>query len=122
MAYLIGTDEAGYGPNLGPLVVTATMWRLSDERHGDDLYDLLADAVACDPNATAADGRLAVADSKALYHAGSSLAALERGVLAVVREAQELAGPLVQRFLLSEVSDGGKTQDRRGRASPLGPE
>ena len=23
---LIGTDEAGYGPNLGPLTVTATAW------------------------------------------------------------------------------------------------
>ena len=22
----IGTDEAGYGPNLGPLVVAATAW------------------------------------------------------------------------------------------------
>ena len=27
MQLMIGTDEAGYGPNLGPLVVTATAWR-----------------------------------------------------------------------------------------------
>ena len=26
MTLLIGTDEAGYGPNLGPLVVAATAW------------------------------------------------------------------------------------------------
>ena len=26
---VIGTDEAGYGPNLGPLVVAATAWQLA---------------------------------------------------------------------------------------------
>ena len=30
MQYLLGTDEAGYGPNLGPLVVTATVWEVPD--------------------------------------------------------------------------------------------
>ncbi|MFM8709140.1 MAG: hypothetical protein ACKOHK_13950, partial [Planctomycetia bacterium] len=29
MTLLIGTDEAGYGPNLGPLVVAATAWRIA---------------------------------------------------------------------------------------------
>ena len=28
--YIIGTDEAGYGPNLGPLLVGASCWRLSN--------------------------------------------------------------------------------------------
>ena len=28
MTLVIGTDEAGYGPNLGPLVVAATAWRV----------------------------------------------------------------------------------------------
>jgi hypothetical protein len=31
MGILIGTDEAGYGPNLGPLVVAATAWHVDDE-------------------------------------------------------------------------------------------
>lgn len=29
MNYLIGTDEAGYGPNLGPLVIVATVWQVA---------------------------------------------------------------------------------------------
>ena len=34
MPYLIGTDEAGYGPNLGPLVISTTAWRLPDDGLG----------------------------------------------------------------------------------------
>jgi hypothetical protein len=30
MGILIGMDEAGYGPNFGPLVVTATVWQCAD--------------------------------------------------------------------------------------------
>ncbi|MGV3485495.1 MAG: hypothetical protein ACO1RT_13850 [Planctomycetaceae bacterium] len=30
MPFLIATDEAGYGPKLGPLVIVATAWRLPD--------------------------------------------------------------------------------------------
>lgn len=34
MGILIGMDEAGYGPNLGPLVVAATAWEVRDEGLG----------------------------------------------------------------------------------------
>ncbi len=30
MPYLLGTDEAGYGPNLGPLVISASVWEVPD--------------------------------------------------------------------------------------------
>jgi len=29
MTLLVATDEAGYGPRLGPLVIVATAWRLA---------------------------------------------------------------------------------------------
>ena len=90
MAYLIGTDEAGYGPNLGPLVISATMWKLPESLLDTDLYETLAEAVSADAgragDSPAAGGtpRLAMADSKVLYKSGGSLAPLELGVLAAL--------------------------------------
>lgn len=31
MSYLIATDEAGYGPKLGPLVIVATAWKIEEK-------------------------------------------------------------------------------------------
>src|SRR5262245_22635464 len=123
MGILIGTDEAGYGPNFGPLVVAATAWEVAEEGAGGkrkgagkdslasgttglasaarpnlaetgvregpgkmpglcdvDLYRLLRSVVA----KSASERRIAVADSKALYHHGLGLRQLERGVHAVL--------------------------------------
>lgn len=79
MAILIGTDEAGYGPNLGPLIVAASMWRVPDgkSRGGDDLYDRLSGVIAA---TTGQGAKLLVADSKQLYQSGDGLDALERGL------------------------------------------
>ena len=41
MAYLIGTDEAGYGPNLGPLVISATLWKTPDDVGVEHLFERL---------------------------------------------------------------------------------
>ncbi|MDO4586954.1 MAG: hypothetical protein Q4C95_06600 [Planctomycetia bacterium] len=37
MTILIGTDEAGYGPNLGPLVVSASCWRFETSNKSLDI-------------------------------------------------------------------------------------
>jgi len=85
MAYLIGTDEAGYGPNLGPLVVSATVWQVPDGAASGDLYRLLADVIVSTPGAARGnDLRMAMADSKALYQPGKGLRHLERGLLATL--------------------------------------
>ena len=80
MPYLIATDEAGLGPNLGPLVVSATLWQLPDQCRPDDLYTALSPAVAASPRQANPD-QIVIADSKQLYKPGGSLAHLERAVL-----------------------------------------
>ena len=84
MTWLVGLDEAGYGPNLGPLVIGATAWRVGDGNASPpDLYELLKDAVTREADGT----RVAIADSKTLYKPGGGLALLERGVHAACTTA-----------------------------------
>jgi hypothetical protein len=78
MTLVIGTDEAGYGPNLGPLVLAATAWRCTGAPH--EVAEALADA-ATEAGAAAGTGRL-WGDSKEIYRAGDGMEALERGVVA----------------------------------------
>ncbi|MEX2174048.1 MAG: hypothetical protein WD872_06780 [Pirellulaceae bacterium] len=83
MRFLLGMDEAGYGPNLGPLVIAATAWQIPRVLETEALYEALAEVVCCHAS-HAGDERLAIADSKQLYKPGGSLAALERSVLAAL--------------------------------------
>ncbi|TWT46776.1 hypothetical protein [Botrimarina hoheduenensis] len=95
----IGVDEAGYGPNLGPLVIAATAWRVPNEGPAD-LYDRLATVIA---RAPARDDRLVIADSKSVYSSGnrlsgpgSGLSGLERPVLASLRESPANLAELIE--------------------------
>ena len=76
MTLVIGTDEAGYGPNLGPLVIGATAWRVAAEP--PEAEGVLA--AALEAAGSVAGGRL-WGDSKELYRGGAGLDLLERGVL-----------------------------------------
>jgi hypothetical protein len=80
--FVLGTDEAGYGPNLGPLCVAASAWQVPERTRCEALYEKLAHCVTCDP--ADESGCLAIADSKRLYKPGSGLECLERGVLAML--------------------------------------
>jgi hypothetical protein len=87
MGFLIGMDEAGYGPNLGPLVVAATVWDVAGARAAGpgteidavDLYGLLNGIVG----KTIVDGRIAIADSKKLHLPRKGLRRLEHGLHSV---------------------------------------
>ncbi len=81
--FLIGTDEAGYGPNLGPLIISATLWEIPDEIGDDRLYKLLR-KVVCRTPADSHAKRVAWGDSKDLYQAGQGIGQLERGMLAAL--------------------------------------
>jgi hypothetical protein len=84
MPYLIGTDEAGYGPNLGPLVVSASLWWVADRNARIDLYAKLKKVVCKSPSRRPETRRVAIADSKVLYSPAHGLRVLERGVLAAL--------------------------------------
>ncbi|HYW79767.1 MAG TPA: hypothetical protein VE890_09335 [Thermoguttaceae bacterium] len=86
MQYLVGTDEAGYGPNLGPLLVSATVWEVPDGVDGEQLYTRLADVIVASPAEVARQpSRLvAMADSKVLYKPKQGLRHLERGLWAAM--------------------------------------
>ncbi len=86
MSILIGTDEAGYGPNLGPLVITATAWELPSGVAPQDLWELLHSALTKKPGR--GDSRLHVGDSKQVYSAGRSIAPLELAVLSLLKNAK----------------------------------
>jgi len=76
MPYLIGIDEAGYAPNLGPLVIGGTLWRVPEA--DCDLYHLLRGAVSRSGSAR----KVAIADSKEL-HTPDSIQNLESNLWAV---------------------------------------
>ena len=77
---ILGTDEAGYGPNLGPLVVSLTTWHTPSEEM-TPLFAPLKNA------------KILIGDSKKLYH-GGSLATLETGVLVPLRSLQKIIPPI----------------------------
>ena len=83
MAYKIGTDEAGYGPNLGPLVVTGTLWKT--DHCDDDLYQLLAPCISDQPPGRNNPDKqsIAIADSKVVYRS-KSIRHLEKSVLTML--------------------------------------
>jgi ribonuclease HII len=73
MPWVVGIDEAGYGPNLGPFVQAAVAIRLP----GDDIagWDHLAERVRR-TNDTATTERVLIDDSKKVYAGSNGLARL----------------------------------------------
>ncbi|MEM8735862.1 MAG: hypothetical protein AAGG44_16655 [Planctomycetota bacterium] len=83
----IGADEAGYGPNLGPLIVAGTVWRvpasLSERAFGEALSSTFG------PRPLPTDlSRIPLGDSKRLYKPKSSLKNLEAGLWALLPSAE----------------------------------
>ncbi len=100
MTWLIGIDEAGYGPNLGPLVMSAVACRVPNANAC--LWTLLKQAVRrC---ADGRDARLVIDDSKAVYTSSQGLVGLERGLRAVIELPATLA-ELVQRLAPSNLEE-----------------
>lgn len=62
MTLLIATDEAGYGPRLGPLVIVATAWRLAAGQQLETAHDRLAQPIGIEPL-----GKIRIDDSKRIF-------------------------------------------------------
>ncbi|MEN6458116.1 MAG: hypothetical protein ABFC63_04240 [Thermoguttaceae bacterium] len=92
MGFLLGTDEAGLGPNLGPLLISATVWEAPDDLAGQDLFERLAHVISERPQGggrrsgpRGRDGEptpIVIADSKSLYSPEKGLRNLERALWA----------------------------------------
>ncbi len=81
MGIIIGMDEAGYGPNLGPLVISATVWRVPGDPRQVDFWKSLGSVVS--QSATKDSDRIHVADSKEVYSPSRGIQPLERSIQTV---------------------------------------
>ena len=76
-------DEAGLGPNLGPLVIAMTVWDVEESPQEFDFWKAFESVLTNCP--VKKDLRLHVADSKQVFQPHKSFGALERGVLSALR-------------------------------------
>jgi ribonuclease HII len=105
MAWILGIDEAGYGPNLGPFVMSAVACRMDDGLVGSCLWQVLRDVVR---RGGVDDGRLRVDDSKAIYSPGKGLAGLERGLFALLDPPAPTLDELLSRLCPSDHGEAAK--------------
>ncbi len=93
MGFVIGMDEAGYGPNLGPLVVTATVWEVPGAPKRTKFWDDFDGLVV--QHAPRSASEIQIADSKAVHDPAKGVGPLERGVLAAWTMLHGLPGTLM---------------------------
>lgn len=79
---LVGIDEAGYGPVVGPLVISATAFEVPRDKIDRSLWTILRSSVTKSP--TARGSRLVIVDSKKLHKPDEGIGRIERTALATV--------------------------------------
>ncbi len=79
---IIGADEAGYGPNLGPLLIAASMWDVPVDFNESD-FDNLSSLFAAKPYRSDCK-HIPLADSKKLFSPAKGIQTLETGLLAML--------------------------------------
>ncbi len=92
---LIGIDEAGYGPNLGPLTVARSVWRVPSGTGEEQLTRLLSDRFQAKKYSRGGD-TIPLGDSKQLYQSGGSLRVLETGLLTMLSQLTAIPSTFCQ--------------------------
>ncbi|PKL44976.1 MAG: hypothetical protein CVV39_08135 [Planctomycetes bacterium HGW-Planctomycetes-1] len=80
---MVGIDEAGLGPILGPLVVSAAAFSIPADKIGADMWQLLSDSISSKKKHLA--GRLLICDSKKAYTPSTGTVHLEKTVLSCLK-------------------------------------
>lgn len=83
MVVLVGIDEAGFGPILGPLVVSSSTFSLPHHILTSDLWQILRKSVGNRRKHLA--GRMLITDSKKAYSRAVGIKHLERTVLGTLK-------------------------------------
>ena len=98
MAVLVGIDEAGFGPILGPLIVSSSTFLLPQHLIKADLWQILNKSVSKGRKHLA--GRLLITDSKKAYSKQKGIKHLERTVLACLKCFGKKPGTLTELLML----------------------
>jgi ribonuclease HII len=83
MAILVGIDEAGFGPILGPMIISSSTFSLPNHLLKSDLWQILGKSVGQRRKHLA--GRLLITDSKKAYSRSLGIRHLERTVTGVLK-------------------------------------
>ena len=94
MVVLVGIDEAGFGPLLGPLVVSSSSFSLPNNLLKTDLWQILRNSVGNRRKRLA--GRMLITDSKKAYSRAAGIKHLERTVLGCLKCLGKEPGTLVE--------------------------
>lgn len=79
MTILAGIDEAGYGPLLGPLVVSSAVFKVDDRALKSDMWRLLSESVSKEKRKL--KGRFLITDSKKAYSRSTGISNIRRTVI-----------------------------------------
>jgi len=83
MVVLVGIDEAGFGPLLGPLVVSSSTFSLPHNLLASDLWQVLRKSISDRRKGLA--GRILITDSKKAYSKSTGIKHLQRTVLTALK-------------------------------------
>ncbi len=107
---VVGVDEAGYGPNLGPLCIGASIWSMRSDQAWTSLVEPLSRKFRVEFQDREKYSSIPLGDSKKLYRSGGSRSPLTAGVLGLLSMTGQLRLSLPETLL--QVRLGPETSDQ----------